>query len=95
MRVGDKIFTGVSGEAVPHSSKVTGALMGTSKAKRADWHGGCAEIVCLDKAFNAGVDPSGGKMRAINIGDVYGAHKSSKKVCSSCSDVLDHLNVNH
>ena len=95
LQVGDRVFTGVSGETVPHSAEVTGALMGTPKAKRADWHGGCAETACLDKAFNAKVDPSGGTIRAINIGDVYGAHKSSKKVCSSCSDVLDHFNVKH
>jgi hypothetical protein len=42
--------------------------METPASARKPWHGGCAEIACLDKALNAGVDPKGGSMRAVNIG---------------------------
>jgi hypothetical protein len=45
LRVGNQVFTGVSGEVVPHNPQVTGALMGTPAAERKPWHGGCAEIV--------------------------------------------------
>ncbi|WP_237475570.1 hypothetical protein [Vibrio tetraodonis] len=93
LRVGDKVYTGVSGEVVKPNDKLTGILMG-NREKRADWHGGCAEIVCLDKALNDGVDVSGGTMKAINIGNRYAPHKSPKKICDSCSDALNQLNVN-
>lgn len=58
LRVGDKVYTAVSGEIVKPNDKLTGILMG-NRGKRADWHGGCAEIACLDKALNDGVDVSG------------------------------------
>ncbi|WP_189396450.1 RHS repeat-associated core domain-containing protein, partial [Pseudomonas laurentiana] len=79
LRVEDKLFTGVSGESVPHNPQVTGALMGTPQANRAAWHGACAEIVCLDKALNAGVDPAGGKVRTVNIGVSGAGHKTPKE----------------
>ena len=92
-RVGDNVFTGVSGEVVPHNPQVTAALMGTPKAERAAWHGGCAEIVCLDKALNAGVDPSGGTMRAVNIGVSGAGHNTPKPFCSTCVDILNFFGV--
>ncbi|MBD1229661.1 hypothetical protein [Xenorhabdus griffiniae] len=55
LRIGNRVFTGISGETVPQNSKVTGVLMGTPPTHRAPWHGGCAEISCLDQALNAGV----------------------------------------
>ena len=93
LRVGDKVYTAVSGDVVKPNDKLTGILMG-NRGKRADWHGGCAEVVCLDKALNDGVDVSGGIMRAINVGNRYAPHKSSKKICDSCTDVLMQLGVN-
>lgn len=94
LRVGDKVFTGVSGEKVAHNPQVTGVLMGTPATARKPWHGGCAEIVCLDKALNAGVNPAGGTMKAVNIGVFGKGHGTPKKICSSCNDVLDHFGVN-
>ncbi|WP_346729630.1 SpvB/TcaC N-terminal domain-containing protein [Shewanella sp. NKUCC01_JLK] len=94
LRVGDKTFTGVSGEIVSHNPDVTGALMGTSASARKPWHGGCAEIVCLDKAMNAGVDPSGGTMRAVNIGISGNGHNTVKEICTSCNDILNFFGVN-
>jgi hypothetical protein len=94
LKLGNRIFTGISGESVPHNPQVTGALMGTPASARKAWHGGCAEIVCLDKALNAGVNPSGGTMRAVNIGVSGKGHGTPKKICSSCNDVLNHFGVN-
>jgi RHS repeat-associated protein len=93
LRIGDRAFTGVSGEVVPHNPLVTGTLMGTPSANRAPWHGGCAEIVCLDKALNAGINPAGGTMRSVNIGVSGAGHNTPKSICSSCDDVLRSLGV--
>ncbi|PIW61649.1 MAG: hypothetical protein COW15_06640 [Shewanella sp. CG12_big_fil_rev_8_21_14_0_65_47_15] len=68
--------------------------MGTSASARKPWHGGCAEIVCLDKAMNAGVDPSGGTMRAVNIGISGNGHNTVKEICTSCNDILNFFGVN-
>ena len=93
LKVGDKVFTGVSGEVVPHNPNVTGVLMGTPRSEREPWHGGCAEIVCLDKAQNAGVDPHGGVIRAVNIGISGAGQNTPKVICNSCSNVLEHFGV--
>lgn len=93
LKVGDRVFTGVSGETVPHHPTVTGALMSTPGSARAPWHGACAEIVCADKALNAGVDPAGGTIRAMNIGISGNGHGTPKALCSSCTDVLKFLGV--
>jgi RHS repeat-associated protein len=93
LRVGDRVFTGVSGEAVPQNSRVMGALMGTPSTARAPWHGACAEIACLEKALNAGVDPAGGTARAVNIGVSGAGQNTPKAVCSSCADILRFFGV--
>jgi RHS repeat-associated protein len=93
LRVGNKVYTGVSGEVVPHTDEVTGGLMGTPKDKRAPWHGGCAEVVCADKAIADGTDPAGGKMRTVNIGESGGGHNTPKEPCSSCKDMMDFLRI--
>ena len=93
-RQGDHVITGVSGEEVPHNSQVTAGLMGTPADKRAQWHGGCAEVVCLDKAMNAGIDPAGGTIRTVNIGSSGNGHGTNKAPCSSCTDLLQHFKVN-
>ena len=94
LRVGDKVYTGVSGEVVKPNGTVTGVLMG-NKGRRADWHGGCAEIVCLDKALNDGIDVAGGKLKSVNIGNRYAPHKSPKKLCDSCKDAASVLGVGY
>jgi hypothetical protein len=68
--------------------------MGTPADKRAQWHGGCAEVVCLDKAMNAGIDPAGGTIRTVNIGGSGNGHGTNKAPCSSCADLLQHFKVN-
>ena len=91
--VGGRVFTGVSGQAVVANSEVTGALMGTPARAREAWHGGCAEIVCLNKAMNAGVNPAGGSSRAVNIGSSGAGHNTPKAPCRSCQDVLRYFGV--
>jgi len=95
LRVGGNVLTGVSGEAVPPNSQVTGALMGTPPGSRAPWHGACAEVACLDKALNAGVNPAGGSVRAVNIGVSGAGHNTPKPICSSCSDILRFFGISH
>jgi len=90
--VGNRSFRAVSGEVVPHNPDVTAALMGTPNAQRAAWHGGCAEIACLDKAFNAGAS-RGGTMRTINIGVSGAGHGTPKPFCSTCSDILEFFGI--
>jgi len=93
LSVGGQVFTGVSGEAVTHNPKVTGALMGTPSAARAPWHGACAEVACLDKALNAGVNPAGGSARAVNVGVSGAGHNTPKPVCTSCGDLFRFFGV--
>ena len=52
------------------------------------------EIGCLDKTLNAGVIPSGGTMKSVNIGTSGKVRGTPKKICLSCNDVLDHFGVN-
>lgn len=93
LTVGNRTYTAVSGETVPANSQVTGALMGTPRSARKPWHGGCAEIACLDKALNDGVDVSGGTMRSVNIGVSGAGHGTAKPICTSCQDVIRQFGV--
>jgi len=36
LKVGDRTYTGISGQEVPHQNHVTGALMGTPLDRQAD-----------------------------------------------------------
>lgn len=93
LRVGNRRFIGISGESVAPHPKVTAALIGTPTRSRKPWHGGCGEIVCLDKAFNAGVDPRGGTIVTVNIGASGKGHLTRKGACTSCQDVLGFFGV--
>ncbi|MBU3008788.1 RHS repeat-associated core domain-containing protein [Cobetia amphilecti] len=93
LKVGDRTYTGISGQEVSHQNDVTGALMGTPLDRQADWHGGCAEVVCLDKAINDGIDPRGGSISTVNIGRSGSGHGTRKEACSSCQDILKHFGV--
>jgi len=56
--------------------------------ERANWHGGCAEMGCISQALYAGVNPAGGKIRAVAIGTSNPGHGLPKAICSSCQSVL-------
>jgi RHS repeat-associated protein len=92
-RDGVVLTTGVSGKPVPPNDAVTGVLMGTPKANRAPWHGGCAEVASVDKALNAGIDVQGASMRAVNIGKSGAGHHTTKEICSSCKFLLKHFGI--
>ncbi len=91
--VSDKVFTGISREVVPENNFLTGILAGTPKAARNKFGFACAEIVCINKALNAGVDPTGGTLRTVNIGISGEGHKTSKKLCSACTDVAEFFDI--
>jgi len=92
-RDGEVLTTGVSGKPVPHNDQVTGVLMGTPRKNRAQWHGGCAEVGCVDKALNAGIDVAGTRIRAVNVGTSGGGHNTPKEICSSCQYLLDYFRI--
>ncbi|MGC4061919.1 MAG: RHS repeat-associated core domain-containing protein [Aquabacterium sp.] len=59
------------------------------------WHGSCAEVGCLNQAFKRGLDPTGGKSTAVNIGSKLKGqkHGAPKKACPSCKVLLEELDI--
>jgi hypothetical protein len=72
---------------------VQDALDAVPRGERARWHGGCAEIGCLNQALEAGVDLTGGAMRAVAIGESNPGHGLPKKACSTCKNVMTQFGV--
>jgi RHS repeat-associated protein len=97
LRVGDRTFADVSTGGVPrkYNPKVQAALDSTPVDKRAPWHGGCAENGCLSQAFDAGIDPAGGRSRSVNIGESGKGHGTPKSACPSCQWVLRQFGVEY
>lgn len=93
LRIGSRVFRAYSGEQVPHSERMTGALMSTPRESRVPWLGGCAEVACLEKAIAAGVEPSGGYSSAANIGVSGEGHGTPKVECAACRYVLSAFGV--
>ena len=63
---------------------------------KSDFHGQCAEIGCLNQVYNAGGNASGGSMAAARIrAPGKAAHATKKEACSTCSDVMNQLKVDH
>jgi hypothetical protein len=54
-------------------------ILGTSK---------CAEIACLDKALNDGIEIKGGSVKAVNIGISGKGHGTRKSACCIFSRML-------
>lgn len=46
------------------------------------YHVACAEIACLDKVFNANIDPTGGVFEVL-----------PKPPCKTCSYISDYLGI--
>lgn len=87
-----------SGQVVPQAEEVTGLLMGVAKAVRRiklDYFGACGEIKCLEQAYRAGVDPRGGTMFTVNIGESGAGHGMYKAACPICEDVMNFLGIKH
>jgi hypothetical protein len=95
LSVGGEVFTDVSTGGAPRVliPAVQDALDAVPAAQRAPWHGACAEMGCLSQAFDAGVNPAGGSIRAVAIGSSNPGHGLPKMICSSCSSVLDRIGV--
>lgn len=70
------------------------ALNDIPKDKRSDYHGHCAEIGCIDQALKDGVNPSGGKAKAVSIGNrKRNMHNAPKPPCTTCKQVLDKMGI--
>lgn len=98
LRVGDKVFTDVStgGASRSINPKVQEALDKIPAAQRSPFHGACAEVGCLSKAADAGVNPAGGTSQAVRIrAPGKEAHGSFMDACSSCKALLDYFGVKH
>jgi len=98
LRVGDKVCTDVSTGGAPRAinPKVQDALNKIPAAERSPFHGACAEVGCLSKAADAGVNPAGGTSQAVKIRAAgKEAHGSFMDACSSCKALLDYFGVKH
>ena len=83
-------FVDVSGSDTPIHPDVQRALDEVPEERLSPWHGGCAEPRCLSQAIEAGLDPSGGVMNAVQIGDGGRVpHGNLRPPCSSCAAVRD------
>ncbi|MEV1006506.1 DUF6531 domain-containing protein [Streptomyces sp. NPDC049881] len=57
-------------------------------------HGRCGEAEALTNALNAGVDPRGGTMAAVQVRAVGNdVHGDPKVICPSCAHVLDQFGI--
>lgn len=93
--VNGKTFTDISGAKSNLHPDLQKALDNVPQSQRAPWHGKCAEIGCINQVLQSGVNPSGGTMRAVNIGKSGAGHRTPKAACSTCSNVADQFGVNH
>ena len=94
LEVDGKTFTDVSGNKTDLNPDLQRALDDVPKEDRAPWHGQCAEVGCLNQAMNSGVNPTGGNMRAVAIGDSSPGHGLPKPPCDSCKSVNRQLGIN-
>jgi RHS repeat-associated protein len=98
LRIGKKIFTDVSTGGVPRANNplVQSGLDKIPAAQRSLFHGGCAEVGCLNQAINSGVNPAGGASQAVRIrAEWKAAHGSLMEPCSSCQALLDYFGVKY
>lgn len=97
LRVGGRRFVGLSsgGEERTLHSAVQDAVDAVPDAvsARVPWHGECAELSCLSQALESGVDPQGGRMRAVAIGQSNPGHGLPKVICESCLSVMEKFGV--
>ncbi|WP_394814639.1 RHS repeat-associated core domain-containing protein [Streptomyces chisholmiae] len=64
------------------------------QALQGNQHGRCGEAEALTNALNAGVDPRGGTMAAVEIRASGNArHGDPKVICPSCAHVLGQFNI--
>ncbi|WP_422394022.1 YwqJ-related putative deaminase [Pseudomonas khavaziana] len=95
LNVRNRRFFGVSSFKHSVHQVVQAALSRVPSGSREPWHGWCAEVSCLSQSFDVFVDPDGGTIRTVNIGESGKGHGKPKKTCRSCDVVLKDLGVNH
>ena len=94
LQIRGRTFVDVSGSRLELHDDVRNALDDIPHELRAeDWHGDCAEMGCLSQALFEGVDPKGGRMRAVAIGSSNPGHGKPKKICESCKWVMRKFGV--
>ncbi len=83
-------FVDVSGSDTPLHPSVSEALEGVPLESRKPWHGGCAEPRCISQALTAGINPRGGTMIAVQIGNRGKVpHGEARPPCPSCVALRD------
>lgn len=93
--VGEKTFTDISGPKTNLDPRLQQALDNVPPSQRKPWHGNCAEIGCIDQSLKSGVNPSGGNMKAVNIGKSKPGHKTPKPACPTCANVMDQFGIKY
>ncbi|MBK9724881.1 MAG: hypothetical protein IPO89_07475 [Actinomycetales bacterium] len=89
-KAGGRSFIDASGSPTQLHPRVSAVLDSIPARARAPWHGGCAEPRCVSQALRAGVDPKGGSMRAVQIGDKGQVpHGAVRPPCQSCAFLRD------
>ncbi|WP_345024540.1 YwqJ-related putative deaminase, partial [Streptomyces sedi] len=64
------------------------------EALQGNQHGRCGEAEALTNALNAGVDPRGGTMAAVEVRAANNPkHGVPKEICPSCAHVLDQFGI--
>jgi len=87
---GSRPFVDVSGSPTPIRPEVQQVLDDVPVSVRKPWHGGCAEPRCVSQALDVGVDPRGGTMTAVQIGDKgLVPHGAVRPPCPSCEALRD------
>ena len=91
----DVVITDVSGNPGKLMPKLRRILERIPIALRSIWHGNCAEIACINTAMKRGLDLTGAKSSAVNIGSALPGqqHGRPKPTCSSCREVLRQLDM--
>ena len=100
LRTADGTFTDVSaGKGAPagvNHPEVQQALDNVPAAERSPYHGGCAEVGCLNQAKNAGAEVQGSRMATAKIRKPGNpSHGQPNPPCSTCRHVMDQMGVNH
>lgn len=92
----DVVITDVSGNPGKLMPKLRRILERIPMALRdLRWHGRCAEIGCINQAMKRGLDLTGAKSSAVNIGAKKEGqqHGKPKPTCSTCRAVLKALDM--
>ena len=92
LEVEGQVFTATSGRG-PLNPGLQKVLDETPPPHSA-FHGACAEINCISRAMDAGVDPSGGTMSVVKIRKPgHPAHGTVAELCPTCAQVIKRFGI--